>query len=43
MTSPPKEIRVLCPECGDEYEDWTRSVNLGLGDDFSEERESRDQ
>ncbi len=38
MTSPPETIRVLCPECGVEYDDWTRSVNLDLGGDgFSEE------
>jgi len=33
MTSPPERITVVCPECGIEYEDWMRSVNLDL-DDF---------
>ena len=38
MTSPPEQITVQCPRCGFEYEDWYRpSINLNLGDDFSEE------
>ncbi len=37
MTSPPEKIIVRCPACGDEYEDWMRSVNLDLGDGFSED------
>ena len=37
MTSPVETIRVVCPSCDREYEDWTRgSVNLDL-DDFDEE------
>ena len=33
MTSPVETIRVACPSCGREYEDWTRgSVNLDLDD-----------
>ena len=37
MTSPPEEITVECPKCGNLYEDWYRaSVNLDL-DDFDEE------
>ena len=37
MTSPPEEIEVECPECGQVYSDWYRqSVNLTL-DDFDEE------
>ena len=37
MTSPPEQIRVRCPRCGREYDDWYRpSVNLDL-DDFDEE------
>ncbi len=36
MTSPPERITVACPECGIEYEDWMRSVNLDL-DDFGED------
>lgn len=34
MTSPPKDIKVICPGCGLKYDDWMRgSINLGL-DDF---------
>ena len=37
MTSPPRKIRVRCPECETRYEDWYRpSINLAL-DDFDEE------
>ena len=37
MTSPPKDIKVLCPSCGVEYDDWMRgSINLKL-DDFDDE------
>ena len=37
MTSPPREITVICPECGTEYQDWIRpSINLAL-DNFSED------
>jgi hypothetical protein len=33
VTSPVETIRVACPSCGREYEDWTRgSVNLNLDD-----------
>lgn len=38
MTSPPQRVRVTCPECGREYEDWWRpSINLALGEHFDEE------
>ena len=31
MTSPPERIRVECPACGTEFEDWHRaSINLNL-------------
>jgi len=30
VTSPPDPIRVVCPECGTEYADWQRSVNVTL-------------
>jgi endogenous inhibitor of DNA gyrase (YacG/DUF329 family) len=31
MTMPPKEIQVLCPNCGKQYDDWSRgSINLTL-------------
>ena len=37
MTSPPKPINVVCPNCGLKYQDWWRpSVNLQL-DNFDEE------
>jgi hypothetical protein len=37
MTSPPQRIRVVCPGCGREYDDWWRpSVNLDL-EHFDEE------
>ncbi len=37
MTSPPREIEVECPQCGQVYVDWYRpSINLTL-DDFDEE------
>lgn len=37
MTSPPKQITVECPSCGDRYEDWYRaSINLDL-DDFDDD------
>ncbi len=37
MTSPPKDIKVLCPRCDIEHDDWMRgSINLEL-DDFDEE------
>lgn len=37
MTSPVEEIRVECPRCGHEYDDWFRpSVNLDL-DDFDDD------
>ena len=37
MTSPPRPIRVGCPGCGHEYDDWYRpSLNLDL-DDFDED------
>jgi hypothetical protein len=37
MTSPLKDIKVLCPSRGIEYDDWMRgSINLEL-DDFDEE------
>ncbi len=36
MTTPPEEITVECPECGEVYRDWYRaSLNLDL-DDFDE-------
>lgn len=35
MTSPPEKIRVRCPRCETEYDDWMRSVNLDL-DNFDE-------
>jgi Zn ribbon nucleic-acid-binding protein len=36
MSSPPREVDVVCPKCGHQYQDWSRSVNLDL-DDFDEE------
>jgi uncharacterized protein (UPF0212 family) len=37
MTSPPQEIRVKCPKCGNVFGDWYRpSVNLML-DDFDDD------
>jgi predicted RNA-binding Zn-ribbon protein involved in translation (DUF1610 family) len=31
MTSPPREITVICPNCGAEYQDWIRpSINLSI-------------
>ncbi len=37
MTSPPENITIRCPKCGEVYEDWYRaSVNLEL-DDFDDE------
>jgi hypothetical protein len=37
MTSPVEQIRVACPRCGREYDDWMRgSVNLNL-DDFDDD------
>lgn len=33
MTSPPRDINVVCPQCGNQYQDWSRSVNLDM-DDF---------
>jgi ribosomal protein S27AE len=37
VTSPVEQIRVECPRCGREYDDWTRgSVNLNL-DDFDDD------
>ncbi len=37
MTSPPEQIRVRCPKCGHEYEDWIRpSINLMM-DDFDQD------
>jgi endogenous inhibitor of DNA gyrase (YacG/DUF329 family) len=36
VTSPSQTIRVRCPRCGHEYDDWYRaSINLDL-DDFDE-------
>jgi len=33
MTSPPEEIEVDCPKCGQVYSDWYRpSINLTLDD-----------
>ncbi len=37
MTSPPQTIQVVCPDCGNVYEDWYRpSINLSL-DNFDDE------
>lgn len=36
MTSPPHKVDVVCPKCGHQYQDWSRSVNLDE-DDFDEE------
>ncbi len=37
MTSPPEQIVILCPSCGQEFETWWRpSINLQL-DDFDKE------
>jgi len=37
MTSPPREITVICPECRTEYRDWIRpSINLSL-DEFDDD------
>ena len=37
MTSPPSQITIRCPSCGETFEDWWRpSINLQL-DDFDEE------
>jgi DNA-directed RNA polymerase subunit RPC12/RpoP len=36
MTSPIKEIGIICPKCRHQFEDWQRlSVNLDL-DDFDD-------
>ncbi len=33
MTSPPEEITITCPKCGETYKDWyTPSINLMLDD-----------
>lgn len=38
MTSPPEEIKVMCPKCHQLFQDWYRaSFNFGLGGDFKEE------
>jgi hypothetical protein len=38
VTSPPQEITVQCPQCGQIYKDWWRpSINLSLGERFSDE------
>ncbi len=38
MTSPVQAIRVECPRCGVTFDDWWRpSINLGLGEQFSED------
>jgi len=37
MTSPPRNVMVVCPQCSHLYEDWYRaSLNLDL-DDFDAE------
>jgi len=37
MTTPPEEITVICPKCGEKYQDWYRaSMNLQL-DNFDDE------
>jgi hypothetical protein len=37
VTSPPEQITVECPDCGDRFPDWYRpSINLDI-DDFDEE------
>lgn len=36
MTSPPEQISIVCPKCGEQYLDWSRSVNLNL-DSFDDD------
>ena len=37
MSSPPEEIKIICPKCKKRYKDWFRaSINLTL-DDFDDE------
>ena len=37
MTTPPRDIEVICEECGEVFVDWVRdSINLSL-DDFDDE------
>ena len=38
MTSPPIEIEVECPACGERFATWHRaSVNLSLGEQWTKE------
>jgi DNA-directed RNA polymerase subunit RPC12/RpoP len=38
VTSPPRQVEVVCPACGHEYETWhRRSINLTLGQGWTEE------
>ena len=38
MTSPPIEIEVKCPACGERFVTWHRdSVNLSLGEKWTQE------
>ena len=45
MTSPPEEIEVVCPDCGQKYVDWyCPSLNLSLDnfdDDYLEEASTK--
>lgn len=39
MTSPPKEIEVICPKCNTLFNDWYRpSINLTLGKPWTEDQ-----
>jgi hypothetical protein len=38
MTSPIREVEVVCPDCGVEFRDTYRpSVNVSLGEDWTQE------
>ena len=40
MTTPPEEITVLYPKCGEEYRDWIRrSVNADLDPEIAADEE----
>jgi hypothetical protein len=38
MTSPPRQIKVSCPQCGHLYQDWCRdSINFDLDPEMDDE------
>jgi predicted RNA-binding Zn-ribbon protein involved in translation (DUF1610 family) len=38
MTSPPRQVEVICPKCGFGYTDYLRdSINLSLGETWTPE------